>query len=400
VGGALLLLRLDSGADNPSRFLNLTAGFALIIPLAGLVGTELGVRSADHLGAIQINQPQPSTSMPDIYYIVLDAYGRQDVLIREFDLDTFGFLDGLTELGFQVAECSHSNYAQTELTFASALNLNYLQDLNEEFNSESGERSTLWPMIRNSTVRRTLEDLGYVVVAYETGFRWSELEDADYYLVPPQSGITGLTAFEATLLRSTAAWAVIDQAAVLPDFLVRDFGRSVEEQYRRLNFVLDSLENSAALPSPKFVFAHIVSPHPPFVFTGEGAFRNEALAEDVSDPDTYVEGYRSQIIYLNQKLLQAIQAIVQASEVSPVLIVQGDHGPGHGSAADRMSILNAVRIQNHVQPENQTPINTFRGLVRDVFGGNVDPLPDESYFSIYQEPFAFSSVERECTSSP
>jgi hypothetical protein len=53
------------------------------------------------------------SNRPDIYYIVLDAYGRQDVLADLYNLDNRPFLDYLEGKGFYVASESHSNYMQT-----------------------------------------------------------------------------------------------------------------------------------------------------------------------------------------------------------------------------------------------------------------------------------------------
>jgi hypothetical protein len=402
IGGAAMIARRQGRKKDLTVLMNLVAAVAVAVPLVSVVGDALGIGGRS---ALTVSRPElvaqldPALERPDVYYIVLDAYGREDVLRREFDLDNIAFLEALEGLGFQIAGCSQSNYAQTELTFASALNLAYLQDLGLEMQADSEERSAMWPMIRNSLVRQLLEEMDYSVVAFETGFRWSELEDADVYLKPPTGLPIGLNAFEATLLRSTAAWILADQAAVLPEFIVRDFDRSAEQHYQRVRFVLDELERMAETSGPKFVFAHIVAPHPPFVLGPEGEFRDSPQAAEALDPAIYVEGYRDQVVYLNRRIEQVLSRIVNESDPSPVILLQADHGPGHGSAADRMSILNALRIPE--QPgipmsDDQTPINTFRFMLDQVFGMDLSPLPDTSYFSIYQTPYDFSIVANTC----
>jgi len=69
---------------------------------------------------------------PDIYYIVLDAYSREDVLAERFDFENAAFLDELRERGFYIAEQSSSNYLRTIFSITSTLNLNYLQNLDVE----------------------------------------------------------------------------------------------------------------------------------------------------------------------------------------------------------------------------------------------------------------------------
>jgi len=53
---------------------------------------------------------------PDIYYIILDGYSRDDTLQDFFSYDNTPFLKALEDMGFYVARCSQSNYAQTQLS--------------------------------------------------------------------------------------------------------------------------------------------------------------------------------------------------------------------------------------------------------------------------------------------
>ncbi|MFQ5944100.1 MAG: sulfatase-like hydrolase/transferase [Anaerolineales bacterium] len=395
--GAILAIR---GKRSVTPALNVVALVAVAIPLVQLLSSELGVRNnsaeAENLG-LELTAPDP---MPDVYYIVLDAYGRQDVLQREFDLDNTNYLSQLESLGFQVAGCSMSNYSQTELTFSTALNLNYINELGDTFTEQVKDRSEMWPLIRNSRVRRVFEELGYKTVAFETGFRWSEFEDADLYLAPPKSGKVGLSVFEVTLLRSTAAWALIDQAQTLPEFLARDFDQSAEQHYDRVKFVFDQLEEAAEISGPKFVFAHIVSPHPPFIFDPSGGFRDSVADGGSVTGAEYIEGYRDQVIYLNGRVEKVVEQLIHTSEVPPIIIVQGDHGPGHGSSTDRMSILNAIRLPGGGEPFSSSisPVNTFRLLFDRVFQADLPLLQDESYFSTYDAPYDFSLVPIDCDS--
>ena len=394
--GSVLALR---SKRDPTRALNAVALIAVAIPLLQLLGSELGIRSGSANAAELRLELTAADPMPDIYYIVLDGYGRHDVLQREFGLDNTDFVAILEDTGFQVANCSMSNYGQSELTFSTVLNLNYIDELGDGFTEDADDRSPMWPLIRDSLVRNLLEDLGYQIVAFETGFRWSEFEDADLYLAPPRSRELGLNAFEATLFRSTAAWAVLDQARALPDFLVRDFDQSAEQHYDRVLYVLDQLERSAEIPGPKFVFAHIVSPHPPFVFDSSGEFRDVASGSSPSGAE-YVDGYRDQVTYLNGRVAKAVEQIVETSELPPIIVLQGDHGPGHGSSTDRMSILNAIRLPAGGEPisNSLSPVNTFRLVLNRVFGADTPLLPDESFFSTYDAPYDFSIVPPACDS--
>jgi hypothetical protein len=319
-------------------------------------------------------------------------------LLDTFELDNEPFLEKLRQIGFYVADCSQSNYAQTELSMVSTLNMAYLDELIDETNPD---RSQLWPLLRHSSVRLLLEDMGYRTVAFETGYYWSEWEDADLYLAPDRGFLEGMNAFEATLLRSTAAWALIDALPKLPAFLVRDLDRSPDAHRDRLSYVFEELERLPSQTSPKFVFAHIVSPHRPFVFDSEGNPTADDYDWSRSDLglDQYKAGYREQLQYVNARMERIIEQIIEGSDIPPIIVIQGDHGPEEGSSSDRMSILNAIYIggarATEVYP-TITPVNTFRMLFGERFGADLPLIKDASLFSIYDDPYEYAEISNDC----
>ena len=389
-----------------SRAFSTALGLAVLLPLGQLSWSALSAADASNsepsgLSAQMEARAGNPESLPDIYYIILDAYARTDTLRQTFDLDNSGFLDELRSLGFYVAECSHSNYSQTELSLGSSLNIGYLEDLVEEPLIQETDRQRLWPLLRHSLVRSALERLGYRTVAFETGYYWTEWEDADLYLAPGGGWLSGMTAFEATLLRSTAAWAAIDAAPVLPAGLLRDMDRSTGAHRRRVQFVLNELSHMAEVPGPKLVFVHLVSPHRPFVF--------DALGNPVEDDYTwtrshmglgdYIQGYREQVRYLNSQVLPILSRLIADSDPAPVIIMQGDHGPEEGSSEERMRNLSVYFLgdagQDGLYP-SITPVNSFRVALAARFGLELPLLEDVSYFSTYDRPFEFTIIDESC----
>jgi hypothetical protein len=59
---------------------------------------------------------------PDIYYFILDGYGREDVLKEDFDFDNAEFLSALRDRGFEVADQATANYPATIISVSSAVN--------------------------------------------------------------------------------------------------------------------------------------------------------------------------------------------------------------------------------------------------------------------------------------
>jgi hypothetical protein len=156
-------------------------------------------------------------------------------------------------------------------------------------------------------------------------------------------------------------------------------------------YALDELPKVPDLPGPKFVFAHILLPHKPFVFGPDGQFLELAspysLNEDTatSNEVRYEVGYRWQVEYLNKRVAPVLQHIIANSAVPPIIIVQGDHGPTekHSSRQARLTILNAYFLpgggEKALYP-SITPVNTFRVIFDTYFGSQLGLLNDASYY--------------------
>jgi hypothetical protein len=148
------------------------------------------------------------------------------------------------------------------------------------------------------------------------------------------------------------------------------------------------LKQVASLPSPKLVFAHIVSPHPPYVFgsTGEdvrqGQFETES---DIRNSDAYTR----QIDYLNKEMVEVLGYVLQHSDTPPVIVVMGDHGWAYVSEEARLSILNVYYLPEGTEGlyPTMTPVNTFRFVMDRYFGGDFGLLPDKSYYSTHEDDF-------------
>ncbi len=239
--GLWWVLRKLRSLGTATRLLNLMAIVLLIFPLYQMVSWGLRQAAGSHpsiaaqAGFEQIVAPDPA---PDIYYIILDEYTRADVLQNEFNYDNAPFLDELRRMGFNVAACAQSNYAQTELVLSSVLNLNYVAEF-ADFAQDSDNRAVLRQLIKNSAVEDVLSKMGYQVVAFETGYYFSEQEDADFYFTTGRrSWFSGLSGFEVMLLRATAGLVLVDLSQVLPDFLSPDVEQPLDDKHAQVLYTL------------------------------------------------------------------------------------------------------------------------------------------------------------------
>jgi hypothetical protein len=371
--------------------LNLVGLFLLILPVFQLVSFSWQHRTSQAEQNTSVLSLSMGEQPPDIYYIILDGYGRSDVLKNEYGYDNSDFLNALKDMGFTIAECSQSNYAQTQMSLASALNFNYVDALSDRFVPGSDDRTGLDQMIRRGAVRESLEQAGYHTVAFATGFLATELTDADYFLGPQRSQ-GQLNEFEHLLIETTFA-------RLLQDGNRFDMQSAGSELFReRTLFTLDKLDELSYIRGPKFVFAHIIAPHPPYVFGPTGGPIEPA---DVGTTKTE-EGasqYRDQAIYISSRMMEIVPRIIANSATPPIIIVQGDHGPTVASSPRaRMSNLSAFLLPGAEAPVHSTitPVNTFRVIFNTYFGQNLELLEDVSLYSDYTDPFNFKVIQNTC----
>ncbi len=378
-GGVYGTMRLRKVPAELTPILNLAAAALVVLPLFSLVRFQVNAASMrqESQATLAVSNGQAglaSAEKPDIYYIILDGYTREDVLREYYDFDNSAFLDELRSLGFVIPDCAKSNYGWTPLSLSSALQMEYLSSLDTrtQVGNEHLDYMLYEDYIQHSPVRRNLEELGYHTLAFDTGYPYTTLSDATTFLVPTQRAVLNITEFEVLYLRTTALRVLSEGGSAFLEPLLRQVQTPEEGMYTRVNFMLDTLDNLDDIAAPRFVFAHIPAPHTPFVFTAEGDFK--VLSADEG-------GYTSAITYLNWRVLQIVRRIIETSTVPPIIIIQGDHG---WTMDARLDILNAYYLPGEGSQAlypGITPVNTFRLIFNQYFEGNYPYLEDVSYFS-------------------
>ena len=421
VGWALMVKRRLRSAGPLTAALNLVGAVALVFPLITL-GRATIARGPSASEAEQLREPKAAELSQgpeglDIYYIILDGYGRQDILLDIYGHDNRAFLAALEERGFQIGQHGASNYIQTALSLGSSLNMDYLDVLLEE-RSQSMTNSALIDLVWHSRVRRWLAAQGYAMVAFRTAFPYTSVIDAELFWFPESqvdeeegsSAATRASAFEVLLFEYSLGRMVLDFSpsarAAMELYLYEPL---YAEHRTRVLFTLDSLAAVAELPGRHFVFAHVISPHPPFVFDAEGNPLTPSYPFSFSDGshffrdaggtrEDYINGYREQLRYLNGLVLATIDRILAASDPPPIIIIQGDHGPGaylrwdaimESNLEERSGILNAFLLPgapSDVVYSTISPVNAYRMVLSLYFGADLPPLPDCTYFSSTSAP--------------
>lgn len=324
------------------------------------------------------NAPTIETQVPpDVYYIILDSYSRGDALKSDFQLDNQQFLHQLNEMGFYVADCAMSNYGTTRFSLSSSLNMNYLPVMAPELTADTGTPKFV-TLIKHGIIRQLFEKAGYQIVAFETGYTWTEWYDADQYLTPGSSNLflNQLKPLINLFSRTTALKIIYDSKGFTHKF-------PYDERVNQVFFALEQLRTLPSIPGPKFVFAHIPVPHSPYIFAPDGSILTDpgywSKDGDPINQDYYKKGYSSQVEFISRSILPILQEIISSSKVPPMIILQGDHGM---TGKHRLAILNAYYVPPLLNDQLYraiSPVNSFRLISNYLWGTDLPLLKDAGY---------------------
>jgi hypothetical protein len=229
-------------------------------------------------------------------------------------------------------------------------------------------------------VRSQLESIGYKTVAFATGYDWIEWKDASLYLEPEFSllSLREMRPFEAMFIKSTAAVAAFDIQQLFPQGPAEIDTISFQDHVKREFFLLNRLEVMPAIPGPKFVYAHILVPHGPFVFGADGKALADPGKYENAGEDAWKQGYVDEVQFINGHLLSILPGLIANSKVPPIIIIQGDHGP----KVNHFPILNAYYLPGAGKEKlypTISPVNSFRLVFDAYFGAQYGLLPDVPY---------------------
>jgi hypothetical protein len=310
--------------------------------------------------------------------------------------------------GFYIAEESSSNYIQTMLSLGSSLNMDYLQTLKAD-GTRIETRGDLIDLVENNNVRALLAGHGYQLISFHNEYK-ATIPSAEIYYDDSQTGFYPITAFESILIDHSMARILVH----IPAFNKALIDMPYDTHRRQILSALEILQHVPSLDGNHFVYAHIIAPHPPFVFDEDGKVVAQDIPFTLNDANYYIRdhsqrkyiaGYRRQLQYVNTLVLETIDAILARSTTPPIIILQGDHGPGAhlhwGSLeqtipAERFGILNAYYFPDQDYESlypSISPVNSFRVLFNQFFGADYALVPDRHYYSSWSFPFDFLEVK-------
>lgn len=352
--------------------------------------------SVDHIQTASTGAPATGPhEKPDIYYFIFDRYGSQSVLAEHYDFDNSEIVDFLEEKGFYVAGDSRANYLKTAHSLASTFHMDYLDFLRQDPRSRAGSWHPIYDMVKDHRVGRFLKSRGYEFI--QVGAWWAPTQDSP---LADENYNFGFTEFDNRYLEKTILPAVLN--AVAPASIYARRLQWDNGQCQRVPEQIARVKDVARRDGPTFVFAHILVPHDPYVFTADGrCLRPEEMSKR-TEPEAYIE----QVRFANSLIRDFVPALLAGDGPKPIIIIQADEGPfpkryrsgnlsWHEATRDELDIktgiLNAFYFPDgdyrDLDPQ-VTSVNTFRIVFDKYFGTGMGRLPERinafpDIFNIY-----------------
>lgn len=349
-------------------------------------------------------------AQPNVYYLVFDRYASQETLAKNYNYDNTKMAAFLDSQGFVTRTDAYANYPFTPQSVASTMRMDYLGDLGQRFENNAVGFQTAFPyrsILDNPPIAQILSSHGYKYNQVSSWWDFTRNNPAadseptksfrlrilgkQFWLTDLQRDVVNKSVLSPLLLKGLT---IGNDAVVKYD---RD--RNPRENFDvQLAALQDIAATSQTSRQPQFTFAHILSPHDPYVFTEDGGEPAYSVDRNDDGLDEKVK-YAKQLTYVNTRFEQLIRTLRQ-KDPSAAIIIQADEGPypkefrgaltpTHyydpvnlplSQMRQKFGILASYYIPGvppeTVKQEINSSVNVFRFLLNQYFGYSLKQLPD------------------------
>ena len=335
---------------------------------------------------------------PNIYWIVLDAYPRRDVLRESFGFDNDHFLTSVTSLGFTVLEQSLSNFPATINSVSSTLNMDYTiraeGDAVRPFTMKE-----MYPIVKGkSRTVSILKGLGYEYVHFENGYDYlTKCAEDEHRCV---RGNQGLDEQDIAILSNTPIIHLITKYEATNAETASTFHiGGISDLSAKLHVIQQTR-------APFFLYAHVIAPHPPIRFRADCSMRP-------AEPDLVAWSTKVRPDFIEQLKCVNVQAEallrrINQSDPNAIVIVQSDHGTAFNGQFDkkvtdwsdadlreRFGVLNAMRLPTscrHSIVADLTLVDTFSLVLSCLTGSEFKRHPSRLFVTPYDNSAEFGQA--------
>jgi hypothetical protein len=305
---------------------------------------------------IELNTSADATEKPDIYFILLDGYTGFSGLKKLWDYDNNELKSFFTENNFFFPQNGRCVYNVTNYSMASTFNMTELIYSRDDLYSK-GNYLLLAHFIKHNPAVKFLYKSGYNFY----NFSFWDINDKNKFYE------------DIYFLRRGNIYQARTLYGHLYEIYNEKFADMAEINPEIFNRVKEIHQSSG--DKPKFIYAHITMPHPPYYFDADGNRKDYAYSGDQKDKHKYLE----QLKYTNKLLINTLSSILNSDKPKPVIIVQGDHGFRSYEGKDKRdieySVLNCFYFPDKdysMMNDSLKTINTFRIIFNKYFNRNFE----------------------------
>jgi hypothetical protein len=401
---AILALALVAALKLPGRWVGrLDAGLRVVavtliaISLVTILPTEIEEATTPRtiIAAGKTLPSQTTAQKRDVYWLIFDRYGSDRSFMTGYHVQN-PLTPWLRDHGFDVLADSHANYVGTALSLSTTLNMTPLDKLTRGVPESSNSYQPVYRALQESLTVRQFQALGYRYLhlgSWWNPTRTDAAADRNY-------NADGVSDFTSAVVESSLIPVLSE--AFIPDELPPT--ESVKH-LKHNTYALDKLDALPRESGPKFVMAHILLPHPPYIFDRDGTYLVSPEAAGISQ----TEGWHRQLDYTNSRIQAFLSELLARPESQqPIIIIQADEGPwpdaygrdkygfNWSTATEnqlemKFGIMNAWYVPGGTDglglSQRQTAINTFPTLFDRYFGLDYPRLPDRVFASSWGRPY-------------
>jgi hypothetical protein len=343
---------------------------------------------------------------PNVYYVVLDRYANNQTLNDIYKYDNSLFTDFLMQQGFVMRSNAYANYPFTMSSVSSTLNMSYHTEFAKKFGDDGFQ--TAFPyrtILNNPPAAQLFKQNGYT---YNQVGSWWDFTRVNIKADNQPTLSYRLHAFGLKFYLSDLERDVVYKSIFSPllrkgitigdkHVLAYTEDRNPQEMFEAQITALKDISNKPKT-TPQFTFAHILSPHDPYIFNADGSTPSYDSARNDNGVDEKVK-YTNQLTYLNTRM-QDMFGYIRAHDPDAVIILQADEGPypkqfryaltpehhynpkdlPDGEKRQKFGILASYYMpgvdSNTVSQNIKASVDPLRFVLSHYLGYQLGPLPD------------------------
>lgn len=366
---------------------------------------ELAYKYASPL--VDIQPKKASKSKPDIYYLIFDRYGSAEALKDSLKFDNSELIAHLASEGFVTREPAYANYPFTMSSVSSTVAMSYFPDFEKKFGG-NGVWQAAFPyrdIFNNPPIAQILQKNGY---SYNQLSSWWDFSRVGINADTEPTKAFRLRAFGANYYFSDLQRDIIYKSLFSPwlkkgltigdtTVVKYDLDYHPRDNFYAQMDAIKTIAGRADKSVPQFSVAHVLVPHPPYVFDAEGRYPTYDGESTDNGIDEVVK-YTNQVTFVNHHIKEVASEIRRKSP-DAVIIIQADEGPypkefrfelspDHyynpldlkpQKMRQKFSILASYRLPGADQTAARrldSSVNTFRFVLNQYLGYDLPMLPE------------------------